>query len=154
MPDDLLLRPMTPEDIPAVAAIERLCFAVPWPEDAFISEFSNACARYVVLCRAGDVVAYGGMWLIIDEAHINNIAVAPTFQGLGYGRRVLKGLMRLAFREASISQMTLEVRVNNEPALALYTSLGFVTEGRRKGYYENGEDAYIMWCRNTLEQLI
>lgn len=151
----VFLRPMTKFDVPDVVCIEQESFQVPWSADSFYSELSgNQCARYLVLAEDDLVVAYGGMWLIIDQAHINNIAVAPGYRGRGYGRRIMKGLMRVAYRDGGITEMTLEVRTTNFVALRLYDSMGFAIEGSRKNYYENGEDAYIMWCRNTLENLI
>jgi ribosomal-protein-alanine N-acetyltransferase len=109
----------------------------------------------VVLLEDGKLAAFGGMWIIIGEAHVNNVAVHPDFRGRGYGRLVMKELMRVAYRAAEITDMTLEVRVTNETALKLYSSMGFSIAGKRKGYYEdNGEDAYIMWCHNTIENLI
>ena len=78
----------------------------------------------------------------------------PDFRRRGYGKRIMRELMRAAYHAGEIVQMTLEVRVTNVPAIDLYASLGFEAAGRRKNYYEdNGEDAYIMWCRNTLEHL-
>jgi ribosomal-protein-alanine N-acetyltransferase len=91
----------------------------------------------------------------VGEAHVNNVAVHPDYRRYGYGRRIMKELMRVAYRAGEIAQMTLEVRVTNVPAIDLYTSMGFEAAGRRKNYYEdNGDDAYIMWCRNTIENLI
>ena len=149
------LRPMREADIDRVYEIECLCFHRPWTRESFHSELANLCARYVVLEEDGVVVAYGGMWIIIDEAHVNNVAVHPDCRGRGYGRRIMKELMRGAYRAAEIVQMTLEVRVSNDVAIALYASMGFTVKGRRKGYYDDtGEDAYIMWCENTLENLI
>lgn len=153
---DVTLRRMMEQDIDAVLEIEHLSFPRPWSRESFVSEItSNACARYVVLLEDGRLVAFGGMWIIIGEAHVNNVAVHPDYRGRGYGRLVMKELMRVAYRAAEITDMTLEVRVSNETALKLYSSMGFSIAGKRKGYYEdNGEDAYIMWCHNTVENLI
>jgi [ribosomal protein S18]-alanine N-acetyltransferase len=153
---EVLLRRMLEQDIDWVLEIERLSFARPWSRESFVSELtSNLCARYCVLIEDGRIVAFGGMWLIIGEAHINNIAVHPDFRQRGYGRMIMKELMRVAYRAGEIIQMTLEVRVTNVPAIDLYTSMGFEVAGRRKGYYEdNGEDAYIMWCHNTVVNLV
>lgn len=150
----VLLRRMLEQDLERVLEIEQACFPRPWSRDSFVSELHNLCARYVVLVEDGVVAGFGGMWLIIDEAHINNIAVHPDYHRRGYGRRIMRELMRTAYHAAEIVQMTLEVRVTNVPAIDLYTSMGFTVAGRRKNYYEdNGEDAYIMWCHNTLEHL-
>lgn len=152
---EVALRRMTLQDIGRVLEIERLCFPRPWSRDSFLSELENACARYVVLTEDGVVAGFGGMWLIVGEAHVNNVAVHPDCRRRGYGRRIMKELMRVAWRAGEIVQMTLEVRVTNVPAIDLYMSMGFEAAGRRKNYYEdNGDDAYIMWCRNTIENLI
>jgi ribosomal-protein-alanine N-acetyltransferase len=152
---DVLLRRMTWQDLSRVHEIETLCFPRPWSKESFESEMENACARYIVLQEDGVVAGFGGMWLIVGEAHVNNIAVHPDCRRRGYGRRIMKELMRVAYRDGEVMQMTLEARVTNVPAIDLYTSLGFEVAGRRRGYYEdNGDDAYIMWCHNTIENLI
>ncbi len=151
----LRLRPLAQGDLPRVHEIETLSFQTPWSADAFQGELNNKCARYCVLEEDGVIVGFAGMWLILDEAHVNNVAVHPDWRGRGYGRLLMRELMRMAYRALEIIRMTLEVRVSNEAALALYRSMGFAVAGRRKGYYEDtGEDAYIMWCENTLENLI
>lgn len=152
---EIILRRMLEQDMDRVLEIEAACFPRPWPRESFQSELANACARYVVLIEDGAIAGFGGMWIIIDEAHVNNVAVHPDYRQRGYGRRIMRELMRIAYRAAEIHQMTLEVRVTNVPAIDLYTSMGFEVAGRRKGYYEeNGEDAYIMWCHNTVENLV
>jgi ribosomal-protein-alanine N-acetyltransferase len=149
------LKRMAEEDIDRVMEIERLSFPLPWSRASFLSELQNACARYAVLMEDGVIVGFGGMWIIVGEAHVNNVAVHPDFRGRGYGRRIMKELMRMAWKAGEIAQMTLEVRVTNAPAIALYRSMGFEVAGLRKRYYEdNGDDAYILWCRNTIENLI
>lgn len=153
---EVKLRRMFEADLDGVLEIERLSFPKPWSRDSFLSEVTeNACARYVVLLEDGKIAGFGGMWVIIDEAHVNNIAVHPDCRRRGYGRLIMKELMRVAWKAAEITQMTLEVRVTNVQAIDLYMSMGFDVAGRRRGYYEdNGEDAYIMWCHNTIENLI
>ena len=152
---EILLRRMAPHDIDRVHEIERASFSRPWSRESFESELNNMCARYVVLLEDGVVAGFGGMWLIIEEAHINNVAVHPDYRRRGYGRLLMKELMRVAYRAGEIVQMTLEVRVTNIPAVELYAGMGFEVAGRRKAYYEdNGDDAYIMWCHNTIENLI
>jgi ribosomal-protein-alanine N-acetyltransferase len=141
---------MTAEDIPAVAEIERRSFPIPWSEESFAAEFaSGGAARYLVLEEgAGDssrIVAYGGFWKILDEAHITNLAVDPEARGRGNGRTLVRSLIELAAKEGC-RRATLEVRVGNVAARRLYESLGFVAVAVRKRYYaDNGEDAAIMW---------
>jgi ribosomal-protein-alanine N-acetyltransferase len=145
-----VIRPMTAADIPEVEAIEQAGFSVPWPAQAFYEEMDNPLARYLVLTQEGKVAAYGGMWMILGSAEITSISTAPWARRKGYGRRLLRELMALAYRELEIIEMTLEVRVSNLSAQALYRELGFEAEGRRVKYYEdNKEDALIMWCHDT-----
>ncbi len=144
--DELWVRPMKSEDIDEVLKIERLCFSTPWSYQAFKSEIEgNHCARYVVAEREGHVIGYGGMWIILDEAHITNVAVHPHYRGKGIGEALMKALINTA-AQLKITSMTLEVRVSNKIAQNLYEKLGFMGVGVRKGYYtDNGEDALIMW---------
>ncbi len=135
---------MTLEDVDAVHRIEEDCFSVPWSHDAFIKEVTeNQCARYIVLKEDGEAVAYAGVWFILDEGHITNIAVRADRRGLGYGRRVVNALIQLA-ADSGMSFLTLECRRSNVVAQSLYHSVGFVDVGYRKRYYDNNEDALVM----------
>lgn len=147
-----LVRMMRLSDVDDVQEIEKGCFSVPWSRNAFIQEITeNKCARYVVVEKANRVVAYAGMWLVLDEAHITNIAVHPDDRRKGYGELVCVSLMRLA-AELGMVCMTLEVRRTNLAAQALYHKLGFVDVGYRKRYYEdNKEDALIMVCERLTD---
>ncbi|MCR4443080.1 MAG: ribosomal protein S18-alanine N-acetyltransferase [Peptococcaceae bacterium] len=143
------LRPMKIEDIPQIVAIEKKSFPTPWSSYAFTCELcDNEFAYYLVLTLSGNpstVVGYGGMWIIIDEAHVTNIAVAPAHRGKSLGKMLLNGLLELA-KEKRVQRMTLEVRVSNKIAQALYKKMGFTPAGLRPGYYaDTNEDALIMW---------
>ena len=141
----MFLRRMTHEDIPRVCEIEKACFPDPWSEASFESELSGKNpAVYVVAEESGEVVGHMGVWYILDEGHIMNVAVAPEARRRGTGRALVEESLRLG-REAGLRGFTLEVRVENEPAIALYESFGFETAGRRKNYYGQGQDALIMW---------
>lgn len=137
---------MEPQHIDDVVEIEKLSFKTPWSHEAFTYELnSNKCARYRVIINGERVVAYGGMWIMIDEAHITNIAVHPDFRGMGIGDRLLGDMVEYAKSEGATS-MTLEVRKSNAPAIGLYDKYGFCEVAVRKGYYQDtGEDAIIMW---------
>ena len=140
---------MTLDDIEAVAAIEAATFRTPWSKNAFYREVTdNPCARYVVLREDGVAVAYAGVWFVLDEGHITNIAVREDRRGIGYGERVTRAMIQLA-ADSGMRWMTLEVRRSNEAAIHLYHKLGFIDVGYRKRYYENTEDALIM----ALEEL-
>lgn len=146
------IRPLQESDVDAMCEIEHLCFAMPWSKDSILHDLNeNICARYLALTVDGVLAAYAGMWLIIDEAHITNVAVHPDFRGRGYGEKVLRALMDLA-KENLMGLMTLEVRRSNAIAQALYHKVGFIDVGYRKRYYEdNKEDALIMYIQFAYE---
>lgn len=140
-----VVQPMTLDDIPDVHEIERLSFPVPWPSNAFRQELeTNRLARYLVVRAGARVVAYGGLWLMVDEAHVTTFAVSPGWRRRGIGSLLLLGLIDVA--EAMHAHvLTLEVRLGNTAARALYARFGFRPVGIRPRYYsDNGEDALIM----------
>ena len=141
---------MRVEDIPDVHAIERASFPVPWPAYAFRQELeTNRLARYLVARVGGEVVAYGGIWMMVDEAHVTTFAVLPEHRRGGIGSRLLLALMDLAV-ELAANVATLEVRISNADARRLYERFGFRPVGVRPRYYsDNAEDALIM----TTEEL-
>jgi ribosomal-protein-alanine N-acetyltransferase len=136
---------MTTADIPAVHEIERASFPIPWPPYAFRQELeSNRMARYLVARAGEEVVAYAGMWLMVDEAHVTTFAVLPAWRRQGVGGRLLSELLELA-DDLGASVVTLEVRLSNDAARKLYQRFGFRPVGVRPRYYsDNGEDALIM----------
>lgn len=142
----LLLRKMTLKDIDHVMTVERRSFSAPWSRQAFVTELvDNQFARYVVAEYEGRIIGYAGVWLIVDEGHVTNIAVDPDFRGRHLGETLLRTLMSTCV-SSGMRRMTLEVRVSNFVAKRLYEKLGFVDVGVRKGYYtDNHEDAAIMW---------
>lgn len=139
-------------DVDAVSEIEKQCFAVPWSRDAFVREVTeNRCARYLVAREDGVAVAYAGMWLVLDEAHVTNIAVRSDKRGKGLGEKITRALIQLA-ADTGISYMTLECRRSNAAAQSLYKKLGFLEVGFRKRYYaDNNEDALVMACEQLPE---
>ena len=141
----MLVRPMTKRDVSRVHEIEVQSFRTPWSKLSLLGELRNDLARYYVAEEAGRVVGYGGMWLLFDEAHITNVAVAPEARGRHLGRYLLYGMMRAA-HERGAERMTLEVRETNATAQSLYFSFDFEKQGYRKRYYEDtGEGAYLLW---------
>jgi ribosomal-protein-alanine N-acetyltransferase len=139
-------RPMTVADIPQVHLVERRSFPNPWSKNIFLSELTrNDAAIYIVAVVDERIVGYAGMWIILDEGHITNIAVEPAYRRRGIGRGLLGELTRYALGRGVVA-MTLEVRVSNTGAQALYTELGFEPRGIRREYYQDDkEDALIMW---------
>jgi ribosomal-protein-alanine N-acetyltransferase len=144
-PLKLRVEPMGVEDVPDVHRIEAASFPMPWPDYAFRQELqTNRLAHYMVVRSGNETVAYGGLWLLVDEAHITTFAVLPEWRRRGIGGRLMVALMDLALR-LKARVMTLEVRLSNRPARALYASFGFKPVGVRPRYYsDNGEDALIM----------
>ncbi len=181
---------MRAEHLPAISAIDRAVYPLPWPVHSYRSELHNRSAYYVVACRvdadahvdhpaevgAGAapgqtsgllsrlsrllrpgttltsaeevelrrVVGYAGLWLMVNEAHITTIAVAPEYQGRGLGELLLIALIDKAI-ELNACCLTLEVRVSNYVAQSLYRKYTFRETGMRRRYYsDNGEDAHIM----------
>lgn len=133
------------EDVPAVHKIESASFPTPWPDYAFRQELqTNRMAHYLVVRVGRETVAYGGLWLMFDEAHITTFAVLPEWRRRGIGGRLMIGLIDVAL-DLKSRVMTLEVRMSNRPARDLYTHFGFKPVGVRPRYYsDNGEDALIM----------
>ena len=143
---EVTLRRMTLEDVDQVLAIEKESFTTPWSRESFVKEVTeNNLAYYTVAEVAGNIVGYAGVWLIVDEGHITNIAVTGKYRGQQIGKKILEKLI-MELKNRKILRVTLEVRASNNVAIGLYRSYGFIVLGRRPGYYtDNGEDALIMW---------
>ena len=147
---DILFRKMTKEDVPQVYQLEVASFRTPWSEKSLLGECRNRLAHYGVLTDGEEIVAYGGMWIVMEEAHITNIAVKPDRRRQGLGRRLMREMMCLALQKGAAA-MTLEVRETNFAAQELYWQCGFTQAGRRKRYYsDTGEAALILWNENLL----
>lgn len=149
--NNIVISKMQESDIKEVFKISALSFHTPWTVDSLKDELnSNKYARYFVAKIDNLVIAYGGIWIIIDEAHVTNIAVHPEYRGIGIGKKILEALIDQCIIEF-IPSMTLEVRISNSVAISLYKSFGFSEEGIRKKYYgDTGEDGIIMWKRNII----
>jgi [ribosomal protein S18]-alanine N-acetyltransferase len=141
----LLIRPMTVADLASVQLIERASFTTPWPPQAYRQELeANRLAAYLVGLIGGEVVAYGGIWLMVDEAHVTTFAVHPRYRRRRIGERLLLSLLDLSV-DRHAREATLEVRLSNLAARRLYEKYGFRPVGIRPRYYsDNGEDALIM----------
>ena len=140
------IRNMTADDIDAVTFVEESCFHIPWTRKDFEREVNeNKMAIYKVAVCDDKVVGYAGMWHVITEGHITNIAVLEQYRRQGVGESLMKALIEEAYEKEMIG-ITLEVRISNTTAQKLYTKYGFKPEGFRKRYYsDTGEDAVIMW---------
>ena len=128
------------------ADIEQICFPDPWSLDSIRYELEeNPRAFYVVAIHNSKRVRYAGLWWVVDEGHITNVAVRPGYRNRKIGESIIRALIEHTTGEG-ILHHTLEVRRSNEPAINLYEKFGFEVEGVRKGYYRFGdEDALIMW---------
>lgn len=152
---DVAIEPMRLRDLGDILKIERLSFPTPWSRYAFLSELLENDRAYYLVARLVPTtrprprrprpVGYVGVWLVLDEGHITNVAVHPEFRGHGVGRMLMQAVENLV-REKGGKRMTLEVRRSNLVAQNLYRSLGYKSAGVRRGYYrDNNEDAFIMW---------
>ncbi len=150
--ETILFRPMKLSDLAAIMQVETLSFSDPWSESSFVDELTaNDLAYYIVPVVGGKVVGYAGMWVVLEEAQITNIAVHPDFRGQGIGKATLYYLMELA-KQLGACKMTLEVRESNTTAQYLYGLQGFTVTGKRPKYYpDNGEDAILMDVKLTDE---
>lgn len=148
-PHRLAISPMQVDDLPAVLHIEALSFQSTWPVNAFTNELrDNKLAHYFVGRRDDRIVAYGGIWVILEDSHITTIAVHPRERGRRLGEEMLVHLLDEAVARGA-SWITLEVRESNEVAQRLYRKYGFTVVSTRRGYYsDNNESALVMWAGN------
>lgn len=145
----MIIRQAEIHDADFMSMIDLECFALPWSADAFRKEIGkNRIAFYAVAEENKQVIGYMGFWRIEDEAHITNVAVLPEYRRRKVGTCLIGAVLDFA-RSEGIKAYTLEVRAGNEPAKKLYQSFGFKSEGvRPKYYFDNDEDALIMWKRD------
>ena len=149
----LSVREMTKADIDAVYQIECASFRTPWSKWSLLGELNNERAHYLLLIEDEEVTAFCGMWIIFDEAHITNIAVAPHKRGSHYGRLLLYEAMKRA-QALGAEHMTLEVRETNLVAQGLYEGFDFVREGYRRHYYsDTHEGALLLWNHDIKKTL-
>lgn len=144
------IKPMQKSDLDDVISIEAKAYGEHhWSKDSFMSELSNDLAKYFsVFNTDGQLIGYCGCWQILEEAHITNIAVSLDYRRKHIGEALLITIIDECYRNMA-KYITLEVRVGNKPAIALYEKYGFKSLGVRKGYYQdNNEDALIMWTEN------
>ncbi len=151
----VVIQDMTVDDIASVVEVERASFPVPWPANAFKHELTqNRNARYVVARDGERIVAYAGLWLMVDEAHITTFAVHPDARRQRIGERLLQRLFEIA-QEMNAEWLTLEVRASNLAAQKLYEKYGFRRAGVRRRYYsDNNEDALIMWTERIKDRTV
>ena len=150
---EMIIRQARESDIDEITRLDQLCFSAPWSRESFRQEImENGLALYLVaeVPESHELVGYAGIWGILEEGHITNVAVHPEHRRRHIGESLVKVLMEEA-SASGIRLFTLEARVSNEAALRLYRKFGFRDAGIRKGYYEdNNEDALILWADCSL----
>ncbi len=153
---NIIIRQMTETDIPRVAALEKMVFSDPWSEKVYRETFELPDVEYVVAVDADadpkeSIIGAAGVRNIVGTGEITNVMVHPDHRGRKIARRMLEELLERG-RKLGAYDFTLEVRISNEPAIKLYESLGFVSEGVRPGFYNNPkEDAVIYWLRDGIQ---
>ncbi|MGB8452444.1 MAG: ribosomal protein S18-alanine N-acetyltransferase [Anaerocolumna sp.] len=140
-------------DLPAVHEIECSIFSKPWSMADFKDSLQNSQNIYLVVEEQketeerNEIIAYCGLWGVAGEGQINNVAVKKANRGQGIGHAMLTALIELGQKQG-LAAFTLEVRVSNLSAIALYHKSGFLEAGVRKNFYEAPvEDALIMWLQ-------
>ncbi len=135
---------MTIEDVNAIYDLSKICFSTPWSLEALIKELSNPLAEYQIAEINGQIIGYGGLWCVMDEGEITNIAVNSQYRRQGIGEAILEALLKLA-QQRMLTIIHLEVRVSNVAAKRLYEKFRFQPIAIRKKYYQQPtEDAIIM----------
>ncbi|MDR0852705.1 MAG: ribosomal protein S18-alanine N-acetyltransferase [Clostridiales Family XIII bacterium] len=148
------IRRATGDDVDAITEVEKRSFPKPWSREDFEKDIcDNILATYVLAETRKEVIGYAGIWVVIDEGHITNVAVHPDWRDQGIATMIILSMLDAA-REKGATRFTLEVRTSNAPAIALYEKFGFRAVGIRKKYYENGEDAAIMWKYDENDKLL
>lgn len=142
------IRKMTLEDVKEVAQLEKELFSSPWSQKSLEESLKRSEYRFFVAETEDKIVGYIGMYQVLEEGDITNVAVHEKYQKKGIGNALVSALLKEASKQM-IQEVTLEVRVSNQSAIRLYEKNGFVAEGRRKNYYDKPrEDAVIMWNRS------
>ncbi|MBI4639722.1 MAG: ribosomal protein S18-alanine N-acetyltransferase [Candidatus Tectomicrobia bacterium] len=148
---EIRIEKMVEADLDEVVVIEKQSYASPWPRALFLSELRDVNSAHLLVARPvhrgtpDHVLGYICFWVVVDEAHIVNVAVHPLYRRQGIGEKLMRETLQYA-REVGCLRATLEVRVSNHGAQRLYEKLGFIPVAIRKRYYsDNGEDAIVMW---------
>jgi [ribosomal protein S18]-alanine N-acetyltransferase len=135
------------EDLGGLLAVEQASFLNPWTREMYVAELQNPGMSHLLVAKdaAGRVVGFCGFWRVLDEIHINNVAVLPEYRRQGIASLIL-GRVFSEGRRVGAGRATLEVRRSNEVARRLYERFGFTVAGVRRGYYRNpDEDALVLW---------
>lgn len=147
---EVRITPMRRRHLRTVVRIEQRTYPRPWSYGLFLGEIGQRATRTYLVAKVGNtIVGYAGTFQAVDESHVTTIVVDPDWYRRGIATRLLLALARSAADRGSRS-LTLEVRVSNSGAQALYRQFGFVPAGMRKAYYpDNHEDALVMWAHDV-----
>lgn len=139
-----IIKPLELCDFDFIDPLEKALFSHPFPMHIYISDFkNNPFSHYFKMVLGDEIIGYAAMWITFEDCQIVTIGIAKRYQGRGFGTMLLEYLLDYA-RSHGCTNLTLEVRVSNEKAIALYQKLNFYKISMRKRYYEDGEDAYLM----------
>jgi ribosomal-protein-alanine N-acetyltransferase len=143
----MIVREAVASDMEGIFEVEQESFSQPWTKEAIIHELNNNdLTMYYVLENDGVIEGYAGLWHVLDEGQVTNIALRQECRGRGYGELLLRVMMEAAWNKGCTG-IFLEARISNLPALHLYRKLGFSVLSVRKKYYtQPDEDAYVMGC--------
>ena len=146
MVDSVVIRPLVEEDLEEILIIEQATYPTPWTEGIFRDELKAEGRVYLVAEQTGEVVGYSGLMVVLPEAHVTSVTVDPNRRGSRIGTRLMLNVSREAL-VLGANSLTLEVRVSNRNAQALYQRFGMAPVGVRKRYYKD-EDALVMWVHD------
>lgn len=140
----MILRPMKMDDLPQVLAIEKASFILPWNEAQFRYELrTNPYSFNFVAVHEEQIIGFINFWILFDQAHLNQIAVHPSFRKNKIGTIMLKDAFE-RMKQGDAVKVQLEVRIQNTIAIQFYETLGFKTLITKPKYYDNGDDALLM----------
>lgn len=144
--ENFYVRKMELQDLANVEKVEAAAYNNPWPHDIFYREMTeNNHAHYFVATLESEVIGYGGMWLVVDDAQITNIAIHPSHRGFKFGEKLFRHMFDYGVYHG-MKRLSLEVRESNIIAQRMYEKFGLVRAGIRKNYYtDDHEDAVVMW---------
>ena len=142
--NNIILDNLKTKYLDSLVELENKCFKIPWSRNMFLGDVDNPNAYYILIINDDRVIGYCGLYRVLDESSITNIAVHPDFRKKGLATLMLRNIFEYCLK-ASISFVTLEVRESNTDAIKLYMDNGFEIVGERKNYYaDNRETAILM----------
>lgn len=147
--NNIYIKAMETSHIKELVLIEKACFSKPWTQEGFFAELRNDTAKFYVALYEEKAVGYMGIYIICDEGYVANIAVMPEYRRQGIAGRLIENAVQVC-KNGGASFLSLEVRVSNNAAVALYEKYGFKKVGERKNFYSAPkENAYIMTLNLT-----